>query len=278
MLYIDTVTLNVLDSKSLDDLKFYNVGNPTDIEIVRYGDKVDIPYFSDIEKNNTNTLYGDFKYTIIDRYGLRLEKIPIETDIGVFGCSMTFGEGLPTNLLWHQLLSNKLKLEISNFGLRGIGIQSIVDMFCIGTKHVKMQKAIVVLPGYERIQIMKLNDINESKVINVLPSSTGIGPTNRPDDVKALFNLIPEEELIKTFKNSIYILDLIASLRKIEVYLTSWNNEAYKLLKYLNLSHVKILPFMFTHLPHDYARDKRHPGILSQKLFANKLEEFMHTK
>lgn len=253
------IRLNILNSWILDEIKHYSLK-------YQKGDGFTIPYYGLYDDAHLDKWpYENFDYTF-NRYGFRDDPFPKEVDIGAFGCSVTFGQSLPKDRIWHSLLGKNTGKTVCNFGVPGKGIETIVSIFCIASKHIKMKKAVFLLPPTTRIQI-----------------ATPSGEITRFDDCtihtdselsQNIFKALPQEEFTRIAKNQIYLAEYVAKERGIDIYFGSWHSEICTLLSKMRFNHATVLPY-WTAIPNDpkedLARDRSHPGPLHHLFWCNKI-------
>jgi hypothetical protein len=242
--------LNVLNSKSLDDVIHFTTPFTNE-------EGYTTPYFGiKDDKYLDQWKYEDFSYTF-NKYGFRYLPLKDHADIGAFGCSFTFGQSMPESRLWHSLLSKNTNNTVLNFGVAGKSIKTIVDIFAIVTSHIKIKKAIFLLPPIHRIQLLMTEDN--------LTFYRDFYPMSNDTTSSSIFKFLPETEMINVAKSNIYLAEHIAKLRNIEIYFATWNSSISTLLKNMNLEYAKVLP-EWTAIPEnphlDKARDMEHPGPL----------------
>lgn len=272
----DFFKVNILDSTSLVEVKNYTItglyqrpiNNPI---FVNYASPNDIKYASEWEHEN-------FGYNL-NEYGFRCGSLPNTIDIAVFGCSFTFGTGLPENRLYHQILGERLNVPVYNFGLPGVSIKSVVDNFLILSKHIKIKKSIFLFPIYQRTQITSYNDTKSDIFhISIMPNQNSILLKSYGYDSDHVFKALPETELLKNMRDSIYLLDKIAEERSVSTFYSSWDIDTYRKICLMKLKG-KILPEWasknYLHATTDLARDKSHPGFTHHQNFADKIIEFV---
>lgn len=264
--YKELLRHNPFDSESLDDVKYYthNFGVTRQREFQYFG--------REEEENKHLWKHGDFRYKL-NEYGFRFENCQASVDVGAFGCSYTFGQALPTEMLWHTLIGKKLGKTVCNFGISGAGILTILDIFCIVSKHIKMKDALFLLPTLERMQIAKCNQDKNFAMLNVIPGHKSLFNEAYDFDGSELYKYLPEEELIKQIKNSLHFAEIIAKDRNINMYISTWDNFTYHVLKSIRFKHIKMLPLWWSQqdIINDKARDNRHPGPAHHQVFAHKI-------
>lgn len=238
---------NFLTSKYLADVRHFT---PTcsDTTMHYYGIEDD----KHLDKWN----YEDFDYTI-NKYGFRYSPLRDQTDIGAFGCSFTFGEGLPHSRLWHTILQHYTNKSVLNFGIPGRSIETIVNVFCVVSTHIKMEHAILLLPSLDRLQILGSN--------KGILRHYELRPTSDEELADDIFRAMPEEEIQKIAKNNIYLAEYVAKQRGIKIYFSSWHTTTYTLLKKMRFEYGTLLPEWQPILrdpDKDKARDMQHHGPL----------------
>lgn len=270
----DFAKLNLLNSKSLEDIRYWsNVDNiSTTSWTTHYWGNADI-------KNADKWQYEQFDYSI-NEFGFRGDSLPNETDLAAFGCSFTFGTGLAEHMLWHNILAKELDKTSVNFGLSSRSIQSIIDMFLIASKHIKIKNAILLLPSISRLQFAKMHP--SDKTIHYLNTCVD----NRSEinkiyglDEDSIYCAIPEEEMYKICRNQLYLLDYISKERGVTVYVSSWEQQTYDFVKQLDLESIQILPRWYStsiaFADSDKARDNHHPGPLHHLKWVNEIKGYI---
>lgn len=269
----DLLNLDIFNTSKISDIKNFTLVNlRPDLQITH---RKTIRTFSYIEEQNLiNWEYDNFDYEISE-LGFRGNDLPTTIDFGAFGCSFTFGQGLPYKNIWSNLLANALDYTHYNFGQPAIGIVNIAEIFIIMSNFVKMKKAVFLLPPYNRLSIaaknIKTNDIN---LLPVIASSTSKLEKLYDLDSQTIYKYMPEIELIRKFKDTVYLIKYIASIKKIDCYFSSWDHETYTLLESLNLNNM-LLPEWASggELLFDYARDQLHPGPIHHFTWVNRIKE-----
>jgi len=217
-----------------------------------------------------------FNYSY-NRYGFRhIDSIPESVDVGAFGCSFTAGLGLPEHMLWHKLLST----NSYNFGVSGASAKSVFDLFLITSNHVKIKNAVFLLPSLDRVQIAATNPLlSRISYLSVLPTLKSELAFIHGVDSELVYKVLPEEELIKTFRNDAYLVDHIAKERGINLYMSTWDSLTYEILTQLKFKHCIVLPAWISESQEqadtDLARDRMHPGPIHHQQWVNKIKHFI---
>ena len=265
--------LNLLKSKSLSDITaFGTFKNEAFAHVSEFFGPDDVTYAH-------LWPHEHFTYTMNDN-GYRNAAFPADTDIAAFGCSFTFGSGLPGYMLWHKVLSDELGKTSVNFGVPSASIESIIDIFLIASTHIKMKSAVFLFPHYSRLQIAKKHPVRDTiEYLNTDTSYTSVQNKAYGLESEHLYRGIPEEEMCKICKNKIYLLEHVAKERGIDVYVSSWSADTYKLLKELELESAILLPEWSSpsmeFADADKARDNKHPGPKHHKLWVDKITHYI---
>jgi hypothetical protein len=268
--------LNLLDSNSLNDIyRFSNLDNSDDNQtswVAEHWGHADLKYADD-------WLLAPINYRI-NKFGFRGEELSNNTDIAAFGCSFTFGTGLSESMLWHNVLAKKFHKSSINFGLPARSIQSIIDMFLIVSKHIKIKDAIFLLPSISRIQIAKTHPTHN--LINHLNCCVDVSSAlNKTYGINedTIYRAIPEEEMYKNCKNQLYLLDYISKDRNVQCYVASWDSEVHHFINQLDFKSVIVLPRWespsLEYANADLARDKHHPGPAHHRLWVDKIKDYI---
>lgn len=271
---LDFAKFNILNSENIKDVRRYTITS-ANLSVLPENCITKIDYFSYDDLKFAEKWKGDhFDYRIND-LGFRFEEVKQEIDLAVFGCSFTFGVGLPVSMLWHNILSEKLKFSCLNFGVPGSSGLTTLELFLIVSKHIKIKKAIFLLPSHTRLQIAKKHpDRNNVDYVSVIASyNSSMCELYGIRDVE-IFKYLPEDELLKQFRNSVYVAEYVAKNRSIETFYSSWDRDTYEFLKNMSLTGV-LLPDWRSESKeqqmNDLARDGKHPGPEHHLMFANKI-------
>jgi hypothetical protein len=267
---------NFFKPSSINDIKKLTV--VTTRQDLMVTDVTQVKHFSPAEFFNYESWeYEDFDYTISE-LGLRGSTLPNNVDLAAFGCSFTFGQALPINMLWHDILSKQLNLSAYNFGQPASNVKSIADTFALLIKHVKMKHAIFLLPPFHRLQIAaKSKHADEVELVPLIPNYKSRLETNFEVDGKLIYTAITDEEMLKTFKDSIYLIEELGVQAGIKTYFSSWCNDTYEFMTYMKFNDGVLLPgwTSLVELQDDFARDKLHPGPKHHQKWANEIVEYI---
>jgi hypothetical protein len=265
--------LNLLDSASIDDALLYTTAS-ANLSTLPKDTITHIDYFTIDDMKYADT-WHEFGYEV-HHLGFRFTELPKEVDIAVFGCSFTFGIGLPQEMLWHSLLQKKA----INFGLPGASAKTALDLFLIVSKHIKIKQAIILLPSLDRMQIAKNNpNTNEVAHLSIIAGYQSKVAEHYSIDGTAIYKAVPDEERHKIFVEQTYLSEYVAKHRDIELYYSSWDSATYQVIRDMNFTHAKVLPEWISESPEliksDLARDKLHPGPKHHQIWANKIKDLL---
>ena len=268
------VKLNTLTSDTIDDLKKFSIVT-TRIDLCIESD-MNIHYFSPLDYTHRETWkYEDFSYDI-SKFGFRdKSSIPSDIDIAAFGCSFTFGQGLPKDVLWHQVLGGKLQLSTYNFGQPAASVKTVLDIFSIVCNHTKMKHAIFLLPPLFRLQIAsKHKYLDKVELIPIMPNYASSLENSYMLDASAIYKALPDEELCKNFKDNVYLMEYIAKKNNIKIYYSSWDLPTYDLLEEMNFKTATLLP-QWVYTDPDLARDMLHCGPTTHFKWAQEIKPYI---
>jgi hypothetical protein len=186
--------------------------------------------------------------------------------IGYFGCSNTFGIGVPDDLIFSSLVEQQLSdYEHYNFGAPGASCRRILKIFAVASQLINLDYAIFSFPSPTRQLIVIDNYYNDLNV-----------SYRPPQYSKKVFNgwayfrdyNTVAEELIDIVDTAI----LWANKSGVKIILNCWQFEYAQLL--LDNYNDRVFPGirMF-----DHARDNGHPGPKSHEIYAKTILEKLKT-
>lgn len=268
---MDFLKSNFLQGNLTDLKKFSIVSTRPDLNLTK---SIKLKYFSSDEYENLNTYeYESFDYNI-NEFGFRGTDFPTAIDLGAFGCSFTFGQGLSVSHLWHTLVANHNKYNVYNFGQPAIGTEVIMKIFSVILKYVKMNYAIFLLPPYHRLNIpVRYNE--EIIEIPVMPNNESRLQKMFGVNSDKIYNYLPEEYIIKTFRDNIYTIEFLANINNIKTYYSSWDYDTYNVLQSITIKNLLPIWEGGGKLVSDFARDQFHPGPLHHFTWANKIKDLI---
>ena len=226
--------------------------------------------------NETYPLHADFNYQH-NEWGFRSGTVVRDCAVSFYGCSMTWGHGIPETTRWTNLVAGQHGLTFNNFGVPGIGADAMLDIFWATSQHVKMRTAVFMLNGQYRPRVV----LGNGQVIeyhSLTPrTSLGNGAIQIRDLVyyrDQLFQL-PDEYFEHVNTQAIIKIHKLCKLMNVRAIFTTYLDPCHDQL----LAIQKQLPIEVTASPltvldgdskdsqHALARDRSHLGMeANQKL------------
>jgi hypothetical protein len=270
--------LNYLNSSSIEEVKHFSTLTAT-VSNLSKDELTQFPYFTMGEiKHAEFWPYEQFDYSL-NHLGFRNADIPNEVDLAIFGCSFSFGTGLPIEMLWHTLLANKLNTTASNYGMPGASIESVFNVSLIVSNHTKINKAIFLLPAYSRMQVAKTSPYkDEVNYLSIIPNHDSELCKAYGVETDMLVKATPDEEMYKTLRDNLYFVEYVFKQRNIKTYYSSWDPDTYLFIKQMNLQGVLLPDWTSNGMEQattDLARDRLHPGPEHHRQFVNKIIEYI---
>jgi hypothetical protein len=244
---------------SLDDLFKFGVFPKERWDRYKVDDHAVVPWIGQAEEKVVKK--DDWKY-VINRYNFRdIWNLGSDKEnIGFFGCSFTFGEGIKTEDTFPYVVSKQFNLNGFNFGAGGSSIQRVARTFSAVTKLIDLKYAVITLPHWHRQ--MYIDDTG--KIINLIPH----WPHEKFEDLNEKLTDLDEEYYVVQAASFITWMADIAELKGIKLIFSSWDYPLNDLCKVMYPS-ITINPF--PNIDDKCARDKLHPGILSQQSHAEQI-------
>jgi hypothetical protein len=241
-----------------------------------------------IQNKTTKFKENDVEY-YISSLGYRerktIEEIP--NLIGVWGCSYTFGVGVPDKDIFPIILEDKIKSSIYNFGIPGAGIQKIAKSFIVNNNLFKFKTAFFVLPSLYRFEYISFNCYDTPKEAPIeTVSSFDFIPNWFPKHnkelsrkSKMLYEIYDDASFMVEFVRNLELIKQNAEINGTKLYFTTWCDTTYNLLVKYEICDIEIVKFIenmeffIGQTVNDFARDGLHPGIRSHQETANVLHD-----
>ena len=182
--------------------------------------------------------------------------------IGFFGCSFTFGEMVEEEFIFPTIVSRNIDHNGFNFGVPGVGIQTVGRTFSAANKLFDFEYAVVTLPDWNRINYLK-DDSNGVSNENIsLSTSVGL-PKYILEDLK-LYQMLNESACVQRMIDTVdWILD-IAQYKSTKVIFSSWSDQVSSALKQLYPDYsIDLFPIV------DTVADNDHPAEQSHQRYAD---------
>jgi hypothetical protein len=274
---LDPRYLSPYNVKSLAELvEFGNFAGPMAADIKnRHGitqDSLNWKYTYIRKEEAPNFDKDPWQYTI-NQYGFRdvWRNKAKRPNIGFYGCSNTFGEGVESSKHWTTLLSKHYNMCKYNFGIGGASALRIARTFVATQQVLNLNYAVILLPALHRVDYAEISE-NGATEMQMLPWKN---PNFSKSQEKKW------TDIYATYDNSMFIMNLIyavsmitesAKAHNVKIVFSSWCGETLYTLGKINA------PNLYPNLAlktRDHARDGEHPGLESSKLFAEKLSYWM---
>ena len=243
-----------------------------------------IRYLSSVEKTNSVAaiLNGNTDYTeddvtyVINDAGFR-SNCQINQDssltLGVFGCSFTFGVGMPAQDIYPYLFGNHLGCIVHNYGVPGGGIDRATRYYSHVSKYQKFDYVIFLVPHTGRMELPKIGGFDEVYSLNVIPNWVSTNKTDKEQAERIYAALDDNFFEFTTLKNIDQCVG-IAKAHNTKIYFSSWDIPTYDLLyDYLGEDSGMLLPEFTTEWNNNQtkrARDGVHPGPRAHQDFFNR--------
>lgn len=260
--------MNPRNAKSPSDMYYYsNLYNKSTIEM-RFPGTGKFKYLNMAEEQRSKKEYKEFEYLIND-IGFR-NSYPLMTDeniMGFFGCSMTFGEGLPTEDTFPHIVSQHFNKSCLNLGMPGASSKRIAKIFDAATEIWKIETAIVTLPNWARFHYVGSNGLISSIA---LPHYHGIPESEKVRN--AMVKRFSDQHMFSMMQDDINHILLIAKQKNINLIFGSWTDETQQLIKHAT----NYPPAQYVYdVRVETARDNCHPGPIAARKYANRLIEII---
>jgi hypothetical protein len=209
--------------------------------------------------------HAGFKYRH-NEWGFRSGAIQRTCDVCFYGCSQTYGEGVPESTRWCDLVAQQHDLAFNNFGIRGIGNDTILDVFWATSQHVKMKTAVFMLNGVYRPQVVLGNGKTVEYHNMRANMNTAVRTTLDLAHYKDTLFRMPNEYFEHINAQAIIKIYQLCKLMNIRAIFSTWHQTHYKNLKRIQ----EQLPIILTDeistnniKQKTPARDNSHLGIES---------------
>lgn len=220
-------------------------------------------YEKTVSDNDSFPQWPHFTYKI-NEYGFRFDNFKKDKVICFVGCSITFGEGLQQDKIFPELVTQSLgdEWQCINLGMPGSGPDIQLINLTWAINNFKIDKIVWYMSD-------PLRQMTHSKSLQVHAPNFIAHDKHQRDFVNYIVNY-EETILLKTYWNLYTIFSLIKE-KNIDLYFRCWIQEYHsRLISILDQFKYKEFDPMNNI---DLARDERHPGILSHKIFAQHILE-----
>ena len=223
--------------------------------------------------NETYPAHADFEYNH-NEWGFRSGAIVRECDVAFYGCSQTYGTGIPESSRWTDLVARQHGLTFNNFGSPGSGTDKQLDIFWATSQHIKMRTAVFMVNGMYRPHVVLGNgELIEYHVLSsqTIRNNANVGVKDLVYYRDQLFSL-PDEYFEHINAQSIIKIHRLCKLMNVRAIFSTYLEHCHQQL----LAIQQQLPITVTPGPktvledgvvHKLARDRSHLGMeANQKL------------
>ena len=211
---------------------------------------------------------GDWEY-VINRYNFR-EMWDFDSPrpkIGFFGCSFTFGEGIEYKDTFVSMVSKQFDFNCFNLAIGGSSLQRVAKTFSAASKVIDLDYAVFTLPQWHRQ--MYLDD--QGKIVNLIPQ----WPHQQYEELSNQLTALNEEYYIVQAVSYVNWIHDLAEHKNIKIILCSWDYPLNDLCEVMYPNET-IKPF--PNIDDKCARDKMHPGVLSQHAHAEQIKKAIYDR
>ena len=237
---MNSLTRNILD--------FYKINNEKNIYYLKKyftktkhlgrhepNSEVVFSRFNGYDKDFIATV-DDYNTYKINDYGFRGKNYE-NSDTIAFGCSITFGLGVPELTRWTNFLGNKINKNITNLGNEGASVETICNNIIQYCMNNKMPKQIFCLfPDFFRNMVVVDKDFYKSNIffpitehLELTFCNPQISKYNKDlifmeiKDKSNIEDSISPHQLILDSINFIYIIESFCLTNGIKLYWTTWD-------------------------------------------------------
>ena len=260
-----------LQAKKPQDMLYYsNLHNRAGLEMAFPGIGT-FKYLNEPERLRSDPNYKEFSYTI-NNMGFRGQYPDPATKgvMGFFGCSFTFGEGLPEEDNFPYQLSQHYNKECLNLGMCGAGAHRIALIFQAATRIWNIETAVVTLPNWGRFNYVD----KENNLLSVIPPHPHA--SNEGEAVRlSLVKQFSDQYLMSATKDAVSFIVSIAREKNIKLILGAWEQGTQQILK-ASLGYDPAIFMYDTKI--ETARDNCHPGPIACANYTNTIKHYIDNK
>lgn len=263
--------INPRNASHPSDMYYYsNLYNKSTLEMGFPGTG-NFKYLNSAEESRSKKDYKEFKYHIND-IGFR-DIYPSTADkniMGFFGCSFTFGEGLPSEDNFPYIVSQHFNKSCLNLGMPGASCKRIAKIFNAATEIWEIETAVVTLPNWARFHYVMSDGLISSIA---LPHYHGIPESEKVR--KVLLKRFSDQHIFSMIEDDVNQILLIAKQKNINIVFGAWTDETRQLIE--NATSYVPIQYLYNYKI-ESARDNCHPGPISASKYASKLINTIEAK
>jgi hypothetical protein len=173
-----------------------------------------------LKKGNKKYGLNDIEYHINKhgyRIGKNINRNRTENIIACFGCSNTFGQGLPWNEIWCSVLNKKLgdNWITKNYGMCGASNDQIARLINNYLSYNKPKIICCYLPDIFRLELYDVNGV----LVNFTPHCTNLDVF----DYKAYNRISNESYCIYNFIKNFKFIYSMCKMHNVTLYWNTWS-------------------------------------------------------
>lgn len=214
---------------------------------------------------------GDFIYQH-NKYHFRDKDFVPNTNILCFGCSVTYGIGVPIEHRWTDIVSKNLGLISNNYGIPGLSTSQITLMYLGLLKFVRPKYAVFLVPDYNRELLSKFDSKGNISYFQTWSNyDICIEKETRLEDFEISKNYysLPISWHLDRFVNDIHTICLMSEQLGIKTLIGSWSSTSHNILQDIEISNFKNCHLIDYLEPDKKGRDQDHPGIVYHHTLAD---------
>lgn len=214
----------------------------------------DIKIINDKEQRALPISIYDYEFdTNLNKYGFRSSEFIKDVDFLIAGCSVTYGDGLPIEALWHESLLKDTKYSYNSVAWTGDSINGQVQkIFSFIKKYNKPKNILFLIPTFNRIKIFNNSELIETdsfkrknkderkKYYKEINFYSNIAFLNRNQKLKKIIkrpfdsgDIISAETFHLYSAQSLNILEDYCKVAGINLFYTSWDHETCQIINRL---------------------------------------------
>jgi hypothetical protein len=207
---------------------------------------------------------------IPNSFGFRDTEIISDVDICYYGCSITYGIGVPLESRYTNLIDNKLNYTSNNFAVGGSSLEDAAHLFITTSKFVKMKTAFFLLPEYLRTTFPVQVD-TDYRYFYIFPNYEECISKDDPHyNLAKIYYQQPESVYIERARNNLEMICNWAKIKNIKLIFGSWAHDVYNnVLNTIKFPDVKIISNRMK--LDSKGCDNSHPGENSHRVFSQNI-------
>tara|TARA_R110000851_G_scaffold267203_1_gene419654 strand:- start:5362 stop:6303 length:942 start_codon:yes stop_codon:yes gene_type:complete len=239
-----------------------------------------LPYIRKDEMKNFDS--DPWMYTT-NQYGFRdiwREKAK-RPNLGFYGCSFTYGEGVESKKLWTTKVAEHYKFNNFNFGVGGASALKVARTFVATNRVLNLNHAIILLPSITRVDYSMIYDKQNSHMTRAAEFMPNLNPEygqrhgeeGLPKKHKEIYIAFDDNLFIMNLIYAVSMITECAKAHNVKIVFATWDAETLYTLDKINAPN--LYPNIGCNMK-DYARDGAHPGPITNQNFANDIIQWLN--